>query len=288
LVTQVGLHGVWADDFHHGVRVSLTGERDGYYAAYEPGAVKLAETINHGWLYRGQAYPPHGRPRGKSADGLAREAFIYCIQNHDQIGNRALGDRLHAMVSLDAYCAASSLLLFLPMTPLLFMGQEWASTSPFMFFTDHDAELGRAISRGRREEFKHFSAFAQSNARDAIPDPQEVTTFLRSKLRWEERAQPAHARVLALYRGLLELRRSHPVLNDPGATMEASALGPVLVVERRSPTHGRLRLFFNLGTAAVAWEKLDVLAGVPVAFASNGQTQLESELAAATAVITSD
>ena len=124
LVTELGLDAIWADDFHHVVRVTMTGERDGYYGAYQPGVSAIAETIMNGWLYRGQIYPTRNEARGKPADVLPAHAFVYCIQNHDQIGNRAMGDRLTSVASLDAYCAASTLLMFLPMTPMLFQGQD--------------------------------------------------------------------------------------------------------------------------------------------------------------------
>src|SRR5690606_34312305 len=155
-------------------------ERDGYYAAYEPGVADLARAIERGWLYEGQTFSVSERARGRPASELPASAFVYCLQNHDQVGNRALGERLTRDVSLDAYCAASTLLLFLPMTPLLFMGQEWAASTPFLFFTDHEPELGEQVVRGRREEFKGFAAFCDEAARERIPDPQAEATFLRS------------------------------------------------------------------------------------------------------------
>jgi maltooligosyltrehalose trehalohydrolase len=240
-VNDLGLHGIWADDFHHQVRVTLTAERDGYYGAYQPGAAGIAEAIRQGWLYRGQPYPVHGRPRGRDAGDLPAEAFVYCIQNHDQIGNRALGDRLNASVPLPAYLAASTLLLFLPMTPLLFQGQEWASGSPFQFFTDHDQELGPLVSKGRREEFRHFRAFSDPAALAQIPDPQALETFTRSRLLWEERTQGDHARVLDLYQRLLRLRREDPVLANAGREgLDARAEGQVLLVRRWSTSGERL------------------------------------------------
>jgi maltooligosyltrehalose trehalohydrolase len=158
---------------------------------------------------------------------------VYCIQNHDQVGNRALGTRLSHDVALDAYAAVSMLLLFLPMTPLLFMGQEWAATAPFLFFTDHEAALGEQVSRGRREEFKHFAAFQDPSRRAAIPDPQAATTFERSKLAWGERGEPTHARVLDLYRAMLALRRNDPVLASPSrASLACTAEGSILRVVR--------------------------------------------------------
>jgi maltooligosyltrehalose trehalohydrolase len=239
-ITEYGLDAIWVDDFHHQVRVTLTLERDGYFAAYDPGLQGIARTINRGWLYEGQAYAPKGEPRGKSADGLAASSFVYCIQNHDQVGNRALGDRLSGQVPLDAYCAASMLLLCLPMTPLLFMGQEWASSSPFLYFTDHEADLGKLVSEGRRKEFAAFAAFADTSLQTRIPDPQAPETFERSRLRWDERREPDHARVLELYRRLLELRRTDPVMRDrQRENTVAEARRDVLVVRRASGEHVR-------------------------------------------------
>ncbi len=233
LVAVTGLDGVWADDFHHAVRVTLTGERDGYYAAYEPDVEAIARAINSGWIYQGQPTPLTGLPRGKPAPHLAASAFVYCLQNHDQVGNRAMGERLSAAVSIDAYRMASAVLLFLPMTPLLFMGQEWAASTPFLYFTDHDPELGARVSAGRREEFKRFRAFADPEARERIPDPQDRATFERSRLRWEERDRGEHARTLRLYRELLSLRRDDPVLKVSAREgLRAEVVGSVLRVIR--------------------------------------------------------
>lgn len=251
MVVGHGADGVWADDFHHQVHVLLTGERDGYYGAYQPTVESLARAINEGWTFTGQPYPPwKGEARGASAreQGLTPEHLVYCIQNHDQIGNRALGTRLTAHTDLDAFCAASLLLLSLPATPLLFMGQEWASSSPFLFFSDHEGELGEAVRKGRREEFKTFAAFADPATRDAIPDPQAPATFEASKLRWEERAEAQHARVLDLYRALIALRRTDPVLGAASGwkDFEARAEGDVLEVVRREGNATR-RILVSFG-----------------------------------------
>ena len=239
VVRDLGADAIWADDFHHQVHVLSTHERDGYYGAYEPTTAALARAVNEGWTFVGQPYPPwKGRPRGASAreHGLLFENLLYCIQNHDQVGNRALGTRLCHEISTDAYCAASVLLLFLPMTPLVFMGQEWASSSPFLFFTDHEGALGDAVREGRRKEFETFAGFADPKARERIPDPQSKSTFERSKLRWDERAEEPHARVLATYRAMLRLRRNDPVLSARAAweDVEATAHGLVLEVVRRA------------------------------------------------------
>jgi maltooligosyltrehalose trehalohydrolase len=202
-----GLDAVWADDFHHQVRVALTGEQGGYYVDYSGSMDDLAKTIVSGWFYQGQR-TARGRRRGTSPHELRLPQFVYCIQNHDQIGNRALGDRLNHAVTLEAYRAASALLLLVPQTPLLFQGQEWAATTPFQFFTDHHPDLGRLVTEGRRKEFAAF--WAKTGIE--VPDPQAEDTFKHSKLRWDEREQGQHAATLALYRDLLALRRTHPAL----------------------------------------------------------------------------
>jgi maltooligosyltrehalose trehalohydrolase len=256
LITDHRLDGVWADDLHHQIHVTLTGEREGYYAGYTPGVADLASTIRNGWLYEGQVYAPTGKPRGASAAALAAEQLVYCLQNHDQVGNRALGERLSQLVSVDAYCAASTLLLFLPMTPLLFMGQEWGASSPFLYFTDHEEELGRLVSAGRCSEFKHFSAFTDPERCAAIPNPQAEETFSRSKLRWDERHGGDHGRVLALYRALLALRASDPVLREPARDrLTAEAYGDVLAVRRWRGRDERV-LLVNFGRSAVARKDL--------------------------------
>jgi len=246
IVDRFGFDAAWADDFHHAVHVTLTGERDGYYESYEPGAQTIARTIMRGWLYDGQTYPTSGKPRGKPAGSLPGEAFVYCLQNHDQIGNRAFGDRLPAG---DKLAAATTLLLFLPMTPLLFQGEEWGSASPFLYFTDHEPELGTLVSKGRREEFGKFKAFADPAVRARIPDPQAAATLEMSKLDWSEREHGAHAWILALHRTLLRLRREDPVMSRAGReSLSAEAIGPLLVVKRWTDHNERV-LIANFGDA---------------------------------------
>jgi maltooligosyltrehalose trehalohydrolase len=250
LVTAAGLDALWADDLHHALHVTLTGERDGYYGSYSGGAAEVARAIARGWIYEGQAYGHSGNARGTDASALAASAFVYCLQNHDQVGNRAHGDRLTAGVSVDAWCAASAVLLFVPMTPLLFMGQEWAASTPFLYFTDHEPGLGALVTAGRREEFKRFRAFSDPAAAARIPDPQARETFTRSRLRWEERDAEPHARVLALYRALLALRRADPVLRaSTREGLTADAAGPVLRVRRERGGEARV-LLANLSPTA--------------------------------------
>ncbi|MFT3768912.1 MAG: alpha-amylase family glycosyl hydrolase [Minicystis sp.] len=250
VMTDLGMSAVWADDFHHQIHVTLTGERDGYYRGFEPGAAGVARTINEGWLFTGQHYAPRDEDRGKPANGVRADQLVYCLQNHDQVGNRALGERLSALVPQEAYAAVSMLLLFLPMTPLLFMGQEWACRDPFLYFTDHDPDLGQKIREGRRNEFRAFTAFSDPAARDEIPDPQAMETFTRSRLDWDAIEDRDHRMMLSLYRNLLLLRRSDPILQHASRDgLHAEAEGPVLRVERRIEGESRV-LLVNLSANA--------------------------------------
>jgi maltooligosyltrehalose trehalohydrolase len=223
-----GVDGVWADDFHHQARVHTAHDREGYYADFAGTAADIAATIRQGWYFTGQHSKHQGHARGTDPSMLSPEQFVLCIQNHDQIGNRADGARLNHHVDAATFRALSVLLLLAPETPLLFMGQEWAASTPFQFFTNFDAELGRQVTEGRRKEFSAFAAFADPAARAAIPDPQAVETFTRSKLAWEELQHDAHAVMHRLYRKLLALR---PTARD--ASDAAQALDGQTVMLRR-------------------------------------------------------
>jgi maltooligosyltrehalose trehalohydrolase len=228
-----GLDGVWSDDFHHQMRRALARDSDGYFQDFDGAAESIAATARKGWFYTGQHAPYFGGPRGTETDGLTQDRFIFFIQNHDQIGNRAFGERLHHQIDAAAWRAASALLLMLPETPLLFMGQEWAATAPFLYFTDHNAELGRLVTEGRRREFQRFAAFSDPETRERIPDPQSEATFLRSRLDWEESKREPHAAAWRLYQRLLrERRRLAPV----EGTVTAADGNSLLV--RRSTRNG--------------------------------------------------
>jgi len=211
-----GLDGVWADDFHHAMRRLLVGDHEGYFRDFRGTTDELAVALNRGWIYCGQHSPYSRGPRGTEPTGLKHERSVICLQNHDQIGNRAFGERLHHQIDLAAYRAASAVLLLAPETPLLFMGQEWAASTPFLYFTDHAPELGRLVTEGRRKEFREFSAFTDPRMREKIPDPQAPDTFLRSRLNWGELDRDPHRRTLALYKTLLALRRSEPAFRAEG------------------------------------------------------------------------
>jgi maltooligosyltrehalose trehalohydrolase len=244
-----GLDGVWADDFHHIVRVALTGEQEGYYRDFSGSMTELAECINAGWYYTGQHSKNRDEPRGSRPIGVPPRRMVVCTQNHDQIGNRAMGDRLHHVCDLASYRASSALLLCLPETPMLFQGQEWATRSPFQFFTHHDDELGRAVTEGRRQEFRHFAAFSDPASREAIPDPQAESTFASSRLDWSEPLQEPHASTLRLFRALLTLRSSEPALKNAriGSYRAAALSDQSLLLRNDADVGPSLLIVLHLG-----------------------------------------
>lgn len=210
-----GLDAFWADDFHHAVHRLLTGESKTYYGDYA-GLADVARALREGYIYQGQYAPSRQRRHGLPPGDLPRHQFVYCLQNHDQVGNRARGERLGHLVSPTHAKSAAALLLLAPGVPLLFQGEEWGATTPFLYFTDHqDPALGRAVSEGRRREFSH--------ADGEVPDPQAPDTFAASKLKWEELAKPEHRTLFEWYRALIALRRTIPagtpaeVRHDDGA-----------------------------------------------------------------------
>ncbi len=250
----LGMDAVYADDFHHALRSYLLGEHEGYYEDYQGMLAEVARVIQQGWLFEGQPSRHWGaRARGTSARDRPAPQFLYAIQNHDQVGNRPFGDRLNHRLDLDRYRVVSALLVLLPYTPLLFMGQEFAASTPFQYFTDHHPELGRLVTEGRRKEFSAFSAFADPKLVATIPDPQQESTFERSKLRLEETGVEPGASLSRLYSALLRLRRTDPVLRVPGRRLlESRTVGPNVLLLRRGDAT-RTRLFVaNLGDQPAA------------------------------------
>ncbi|OFV90797.1 MAG: malto-oligosyltrehalose trehalohydrolase [Acidobacteria bacterium RIFCSPLOWO2_12_FULL_65_11] len=245
-----GLDAVWADDFHHQCRRLLAGDSEGYYRDYSGRTADLATTIRRGWFFAGEFSIHLGRSRGTDPTGLPPNRFVICLQNHDQIGNRALGERLHQQIDPAAYRAASVLLLMAPETPLLFMGQEWAASTPFLYFSDHHHELGRLVTAGRREEFRHFAAFSDPNAREQIPDPQAPSTFLSSRLIWDERHREPHAATARLYQALLTLRRHEPTLHG-ASTFHVASLNDATIAIRRDGSDSTFLIVVCLTGAGV-------------------------------------
>jgi maltooligosyltrehalose trehalohydrolase len=224
-----GLHAQWSDDFHHALHVTLTGERGGYYADFE-GVHDLARVLEQGWLYTGQRSEHRHRRHGRPPEGLTGRNLLGYCQNHDQVGNRAVGDRLGATLGDGRLRIAAALVLTSPFVPMLFQGEEWGSRTPFLYFTDHqDPELGRAVAQGRRSE---WAAFGWDP--DLVPDPQDPATFERSILTWSELGEPAHSAMLDWYRRLIALRRSRPELQagELSARAEVAPDGSWLRIER--------------------------------------------------------
>ncbi|MFI2345607.1 malto-oligosyltrehalose trehalohydrolase [Streptomyces sp. NPDC019443] len=210
----LGLHAQWNDDFHHALHTVLTGESQGYYADFATAPLAaLAKTLTHVFFHDGTYSSFRGRTHGRPVDTTSTPAFRFlgCAQTHDQIGNRALGDRLSATLSPGLLACAAALVLTGPFTPMLFMGEEWGARTPWQFFTDHtDPELAEAVRTGRRREFA-----AHGWAAEQIPDPQDPRTREHSCLDRAEREREPHARLLAWHRELIALRRTQSDLADP-------------------------------------------------------------------------
>ncbi|WP_460448095.1 malto-oligosyltrehalose trehalohydrolase [Alsobacter sp. SYSU BS001988] len=222
----------WNDDVHHVLHTAVTGETAGYYADYAGDAARLARALAEGFAFQGEVMPYRGSARGGSTAELPPTAFVSFIQNHDQVGNRAFGDRITASAPAEAVRAAAAVSLLSPQIPMLFMGEEWASDSPFPFFCEFGPELAEAVRTGRRAEFARFPEFQDEAARERIPDPTAEATFLSAKLDWDALHDPAHAAWRDWYARILAVRRS--------------AIVPRLATVRRGGTAQRL------GSAAVA------------------------------------
>ena len=235
LVLADRLDAILADDFHHALRVSLTGQQDHYFADYRGTPEEIAKAIREGWVHQGGRTSSAGP--GTPTGGLPAGAFVFCIENHDQVGNRADALHLAALVEPGQFRAASALLLLAPERAMLFQGQEFGSRGHFYFFTDHEPELGRAVTAGRRREFAVFREYREHPER--IADPQAEETFGRSKL---DRGELAAGRpATLLYRELLRLRLADPVLRRPDREgTRAWAEGQVVYVERRAGRGRRL------------------------------------------------
>ena len=209
VVGGYGIHAQWSDDFHHALHAVLTGEHDGYYADFASLA-DLAKALQQVFVYDGRYSSFRRRRHGRPAVGLPGSSFLGYLQNHDQIGNRAKGERSSHLMSLGRLKIAAALVMTAPFIPMLFQGEEWGASSPFIYFTDHkDAELGRAVTDGRRREFAAFSAHVED-----VPDPQAPETFECSRLNWGEREKNPHAEMLYWHRRLIRLRRKIPALSD--------------------------------------------------------------------------
>jgi maltooligosyltrehalose trehalohydrolase len=242
----------WSDDLHHALHALLTSERGGYYQDFgEAHHVQLA--LQRGFVYDGSLPSPFrgGRRHGKSAGGVPAERHVVCLQNHDQVGNRARGDRISHLVGAAGARVGAASVLLAPGIPLLFMGEEYAARQPFPYFTSHgDPQLAQAVTEGRRREFASFAWQGE------VPDPQDPATFAAAVLQLEERTRPGHRGTHAWYRRLLALRREHPALRGENRGERTRVLaddpGHTVILERTSPGGSLLAvLAYAKGTAVV-------------------------------------
>lgn len=253
----------WSDDFHHALVARLTGERGGYYADFGSMA-DLAKALREVFVYDGRYSVYRDRIHGRPVVGLPSWRFLGFAQNHDQVGNRAKGERLSTLTSTGRVNIAAALVMASPFVPLIFQGEEWAASTPFLYFTDHEPDLGKLVSEGRKQEFAAFGWRPEE-----IPDPQDESTFARSRLRWNEIAEPEHAGVLAWYRELIALRRSVPDFISGNVEVDFSEDAGWLTLRR-----GRFLIAFSLALGPIC---LAVPAGAQLLLKSSNQVSLEPE-----------
>jgi maltooligosyltrehalose trehalohydrolase len=273
-----GIDAQWSDDFHHALFTALHAQDDGYYADFGSFA-QLAKSLTQVFVYDGTYSKYRDRRHGRPVVGLSAHRFLGFIQNHDQVGNRPIGDRLQQIVGMDRAKVAAGLVLTAPFLPLLFQGEEFAASAPFLYFADHeDPEMARSVSKGRKQEFAAFG-FAEQE----IPDPEARQTFERSRLNWDEVGEGAHAEMLDWYRQLIRLRRQSPSLNDGDlghVSVSYDEAKRWLLMDR-----GDVRVVLNLGQEAAGF---DVPEGMRIALASrhglivaDGRISLPSDTLAA-------
>lgn len=256
-----GLHAQWSDDFHHALHALQTGERNGYYQDF--GSIEdMRRAIDHGYVYTGQYSAYRKRRQGNSPSGIRKSQFVVCSQNHDQVGNRMLGERTSTLISFEAQKLSAACVLLSPYLPLLFMGEEYGETAPFLYFTSHsDPSLAEAVRNGRRAEFAHF--FKEGE----VPDPQSITTFQRSKLNQTLLQDPQHKVLWDFYRELIRLRNSVPALQKSDSSALDSFVDQTqqCLFLRRKHGSSEVWIGFNFGdrtanssatTTGMPWQKL--------------------------------
>ncbi|TFV96569.1 malto-oligosyltrehalose trehalohydrolase [Oxalobacteraceae bacterium OM1] len=275
---ETGFDAQWNDDMHHALHVMLTDEREGYYAGYINQAnEKLARGLAEGFIYQGEAsLYPGGTPRGEPSGHLPPTSFVNFLQNHDQIGNRAFGERLTTLADPLALRAAMALVLLSPQIPMLFMGEEFGATQPFLYFTSHlTPDLADAVRNGRREEFARFSAFSDPAVRERIPDPNAEQTFLDSIPKPDDETATAWQDWIT---AMLTIRREHIVPRLPGARAEDThILGPKAVKARWRMGDGKLLMVaINLGDdpVPISYSRLADGTGGTIVFATDGMEDM--------------
>ncbi len=248
-----GLDGLWNDDFHHSAVVAMTGRCEAYFSDHRGTPQEFIAAAKHGYLFQGQRYAWQKQARGSRTDGLPPETFVNFIENHDQIANCGDGTRMHARTSPGRYRAMTALFILMPGTPMLFQGQEFGSSSRFLYFADHEPELAAAVQRGRAEFMSQFPTFASPGMQCSLPVPHDPETFRRSVVNWDEYDQHVHTR--QLHEDLIAMRRGDPAFAAPRpGAVDGAVLAPeafVLHYGGDTPADERL-LFVNLGPDLVA------------------------------------
>lgn len=242
-----GVDALWNDDLHHSAVVALTGRNEAYYTDYKGSPQELLSAVKWGYLYQGQRYAWQKKSRGTPALDLPPETFVAFIQNHDQIANSGRGQRISALTSPGKHRAMTTLLLLAPGTPMLFQGQEFSASSPFMFFADHEPDLAKLVAKGRGDFLAQFASLATPDVQAMLPDPGEKSTFEQCKLDWNERERNYEA--VLLHKDLLRLRREDPVFrHQKPRGVDGAVIGPEALVLRFFGENGDDRLLFlNLG-----------------------------------------
>ena len=243
-----GLDALWNDDFHHSAIAAMTGKREAYYSDHRGTPQEFISAAKRGYLFQGQRYSWQRQPRGTRTDGIPGAAFVTYIENHDQIANSGDGSRIRFQTSPGRYRAMTALMLLMPATPMLFQGQEFGASAPFLYFADHNPELAKAVQQGRTEFIRQFPSLASPSAQRRVPAPHDPQTFQRCKLNWDE--WHTNESFVQLYRDLLALRRTDAVFRAQDANaLDGAVLGPELFVLRyasASPADERL-LVVNFG-----------------------------------------
>lgn len=241
----------WNDDFHHPMHILLSGESEGYYRNYAEAPLQhLGRVLAEGFAFQGEVYEFDGKPRGENSRTLPPTSFVNFLQNHDQIGNRAFGERLVTLSTPEKLRAGLAILLLSPQVPMLFMGEEYAATQPFLYFCDYQGDLAAAVREGRRSEFASFGAFADEQQREKIPDPNAAQTFVASQLDAQDRERSPHREWLAYTRELLRIRAGKivPIIPTIVAGRGAFELdGQALTVSWTTIGKGKLVLQANFG-----------------------------------------
>ena len=231
-----GLDALWNDDFHHSAIVAMTGKGEAYFSDHLGTPQELISAVKRGYLFQGQRYAWQKKRRGTRTDGLPAQAFVTYIENHDQVANVGDGSRVRFYTSAGRYRAITALLLLMPATPMLFQGQEFGTSSPFLYFADHKPELAKAVQKGRCEFLTQFPSLSSEQSRWRVPAPHDPTTFERCKLQWEEREANGH--FVALHRDLLAMRRRDAAFRAQDATaVDGAVLGAEMFVLRFATAH---------------------------------------------------